>query len=86
MLTFEDLEFKFNGFNHQALVKFPNGYGVSVVIGPSTYGGNEGLYELAVLHDGDLCYDTPVTSDVEGYLTPAKVTKLMEEVQKLEPK
>jgi hypothetical protein len=31
----------------------------------------------------DLVYDTPVTNNVEGYLTPEDVTRLMKEVSKL---
>jgi len=33
----------------QAVHLFENGYGVSVVRGPYTYGGRHGLYEIAVL-------------------------------------
>ena len=66
-----------------ASMDFPNGYGVSVIIGPYTYGGDEGLYELAVIHEGSLCYTTPVTDYVEGHLTPDDVTRLMREVAAL---
>jgi len=86
MITFNDLVFKQDiqrGLN-AARVMFDNGYGASVVIGPYTYGGEDGLYELAVLgKDGKLTYDTPVTDDVEGYLTEDAVTKLLEQIQKL---
>ncbi len=86
MKKFNDLEFKQDiqrGLN-AARVMFDNGYGASVVVGPYTYGGEDGLYELAVLgSDGKLTYDTPVTDDVEGYLTENEVTKLMEQIQKL---
>ena len=86
MITFNDLEFKQDiqrGLN-AARIMFDNGYGASVVVGPYTYGGEDGLYELAVLgSDGKLCYDTPVTEDVEGYLSEDDVTKLLEQIQKL---
>ncbi len=63
---------------------FENGYGASVVKGEYTYGGKDGLYELAVLDsNGDLTYETPITSDVEGYLTEDEVTKLLEQIQLL---
>jgi len=86
MKTFNDLEFKphitMNGV--MSRIMFENGYGASVVKGEYTYGGKDGLYELAVLDkDGKLCYDTPVTDDVEGYLSENEVTKLMEQIQKL---
>jgi hypothetical protein len=86
MKTFNDLEFKQDiqrGLN-AARVMFDNGYGASVVVGPYTYGGEDGLYELAVLDsNGKLTYETPVTSDVEGYLTEDDVTKLLEQIQSL---
>ena len=87
MKTFNDLVFKQDiqrGLN-AARIMFDNGYGASVIIGPHTYGGEDGLYELGVLgKDKKLTYDTPVTDDVEGYLTEEAVTKLMEQIQNLE--
>jgi hypothetical protein len=86
MITFNDLEFKQDiqrGLN-AARVMFDNGYGASVIIGPHTYGGEDGLYELAVLgKDKKLTYNTSVTDDVEGYLSEDDVTKLLEQIQKL---
>ncbi len=86
MKTFNDLEFKQDiqrGLN-AARIMFDNGYGASVVVGPYTYGGEDGLYELAVLgNDGKLTYDTPVTDDVEGYLSETQVTDLLIKIQQL---
>ena len=86
MKTFKDLEFKqdmLRGLN-AAKVMFDNGYGASVIIGPHTYGGEDGLYELAVLgKDKKLTYDTPVTDDVEGYLSEIQVTDLLIKIQQL---
>ena len=86
MITFNDLEFKQDlqrGLN-AARIMFDNGYGASVIIGPHTYGGEDGLYELCVLgKDGKLTYNTPVTEYVEGYLSEDDVTKLLEQIQKL---
>lgn len=63
---------------------FDNGYGVSVIRGPHSYGGQKGLYELAVLgRDGFITYETPITSDVIGFLKPEDVTKHMIEIQQL---
>jgi hypothetical protein len=63
---------------------FENGYGVSVVSHTYSYGGKDGLFEIAVLDkDGDLTYDTPVTNDVIGYLTEEDVTDVMKQVQEL---
>lgn len=88
MKNFKDLEFKIhpNGamIGVQARLDFDNGYGVSVVRGPYTFGGEEGLYELAVMRGGrGPVYDTPVTDDVEGHLTEEDVTNLMIQIQQL---
>jgi hypothetical protein len=50
---------------------------------PHTYGGDRGLYELAIFKDGEICYDTPITDDVIGYLRPEDVTDVMIKVQQL---
>lgn len=91
-MTFDDLKFQHDDMHDHAHHIFDNHYGVSVIRGPYTYGGDKGLYELAVLYMGpddecsQLVYDTPVTNDVEGYLTPDDVTKLMAQVSELPPK
>jgi len=86
MKTFADLEFNPHpmGVGVHARITFDNGYGASVVKTPYTYGGDNGKYELAVLGtDGDLTYDTPITEDVLGYLSPTAVTDIMKQIQKL---
>ncbi len=66
---------------------YPNGYGVSVVRFPGSYGYSQGLYEVAVIKgnedDYDLCYDTPITDDVLGHRDERDVEIIMEEVQAL---
>ena len=87
MKTFTDLNFRahpnqFGGV--QSVMEFDNGYGVSVVRTPYSYGGDKGLYELAVLDkDGQITYDTPITNDVIGYLREQDVTDVMEKIQQL---
>jgi len=88
MKKFEDLMFEEINDSFMIGVKscmmFDNGFGVSVVSHTYSYGGNKGLYEVAVLDsNGELTYDTPVTNDVIGYLDKSEVTDVMEEVQKL---
>ena len=87
MKTFKDLEFKEHP-NHmggvQARIQFDNGYGASVVKTPHTYGGDKGLYELAVLDsNGSLTYATTITDDVIGYLRPEDVTDVLTKIQQL---
>jgi hypothetical protein len=86
MKTFNDLEFKphitMNGI--MSRIEFENGYGASVVKGEYTYGGKDGLYELAVLDsNGDLTYSTSITNDVLGHLSEDDVTKVLEQIQSL---
>jgi hypothetical protein len=87
MKTFKDLEFKNKemGLGEISRIGFDNGWGVSVVKGPYTYGGSEGLYELAVLNNDQIHYDNPVANgDVCGYLNENDVTDKMIEIQKFE--
>ena len=86
MKEFKDLEFKAKDIvvpGQMAKLEFDNGYGVSVITGYGAYGSTVAPYELAVLKDGDLCYDTEITSDVIGYLTSDKVTEYMKLIQEL---
>ena len=72
----------FNGV--QKVYKFPNGYGASVIKHDHSYGGSEGLWELAVLGtDGELTYETPITSDVIGWLTDEDVDGLLSQINEL---
>ena len=89
-MKFEDLTFTNDGYNEiYAHHIFDNHYGVSIIKTPYSYGGKEGLYELAILvmKPGDkyseLCYDTPITNDVMGYLTPEDITDIMKQVSEL---
>lgn len=64
---------------------FANGYGASVIRHEFSYGGPEGLWELAVLNSsGDLCYTTPITSDVIGHLDERAVALLLDQICRLE--
>ena len=95
MKKFNDLVFEnhpngMGGF--QARMDFPNGFGVSVVCGEHLYSiprtnlyaaSMYEAYEVAILKNGSLCYDTPITDDVLGYLTPTEVTDVMKRVQSL---
>jgi hypothetical protein len=66
----------------QARLEFDNGFEVSVVKGPHTYGGTNGLYELAVFKDGKIHYDNPVANgDVVGYLREEDITDAMLVIQ-----
>jgi hypothetical protein len=90
MKTFKDLEFKTHPTAEElngviSRIMFDNGYGASVVRHQYSYGGDKGLYELAVLDgNGELHYNNSVANgDVIGYLRPEDVTDVMEKIQKL---
>ena len=88
MKTFKDLQFEsmsdtfYNGVKTR--IYFENGFGASIVKHDYSYGGKDGLYELAVLFDDEIHYDNPVAAgDVRGYLTEEEVSKLLIEIQNL---
>ena len=87
MKTFKDLEFieldqYMNGV--AARIMFENGFGASVVCHSFSYGGDAGLYELAVLDtDGEITYETDITDNVIDHLTPEEVTRVMNQIQSL---
>ena len=57
--------------------------GASVIRGATTYGGREGLFELAVMEEGRVCYDTPITDDVIGYLSVVGVISILDKIRDL---
>ena len=87
MRTFNDLEFKDlpDGSGIYSRTMFENGFGASVICHKYSYGGKDGLYELAVLDTGGyLHYDNLVANgDVHGYLNEEGVTELLKGIQLL---
>lgn len=92
-LNFEGFEADFVNFKPalggvQYLFKFENNYGASVVKHYGSYGFAKDLWELAVIkfdkeYKWDLCYDTEITCDVEGYLTDDDVRNLLGQIKGL---
>ena len=81
-----------NTFKHEGVIEgyakhtvFDNGYGASCVSHQYTYGGREGLFEVAVTHGDGLCYATPVTDDVIGFLDHAGVMDILMQINQLPP-
>lgn len=83
MLTAKDLVFKPLRDGIGARKTFSNGYGVSVINHSGAY-CDENTYEVAILKDNELYYDTPITGDVLIYQTEEQVTKIMKELQSYE--
>lgn len=81
-----DLDFK----RHQvdpsgtkAEATFNNGYGASVITGDYFYTSDKCPYEVAVLYEGSLVYDTPITDDVLGYLTEEEANQALKDIEAL---
>ena len=83
--TFRDLQFQLNDTCERARMDFANDFGVSVIRGEGTIGGTKGLWEVAVMKNGWIDYDTPVTDNVIGSCTEEDVTRIMKQVQELNP-
>ena len=75
-----------NGVQHR--YKFNNDYGASVVKHDFSYGGKNGLWELAVLDftvdkSCAITYHTPITQDVVGHLAWNNVESILQEIKEL---
>lgn len=69
---------------HQRVYKFPNGYGASVIMGGNAYSDIDHPYEVAVIGlDNHLCYTTPITDDVIGYLDADGVNDVLNQIMAL---
>ena len=82
------LETSIHGGTHK-LYRFDNDYGASVIKHFMSYGGCEGLWEVAVLtwrgNSYALDYTTPITNDVVGNLTLEEVEEILTHIMALTP-
>jgi len=87
MKQFENLEFEDHPsqpwFEKQARMSFENGYGVSVVTGQHAYTSKDKPYEVAVLYNDSVTYDSPLTDDVLGYQSEEDLSEIMKTLQEL---
>lgn len=67
----------------QVIFEFENGYGASVLTGRIAYGNINRPFEVAVTRNRYLCYDTPITNDVIGYLTIDEALKVLDDIEQL---
>lgn len=91
MKTFKDIVFEphpiFEGLIGK--LNFKNGYGISVIrfklcdMEYGSYTNDEQQWEIAVLHNNKVTYNTPITDDVIGYLYSYEVTEIMKKIQEL---
>ncbi len=77
-----------DNFMNRALIKFKNGYALSVIRSEYSYGGEQGLFEIAPLGvDGDFIGSSLLAygEDVIGYCSPEEVNKHMLTIGRLNP-
>ena len=72
--------------NNKKLYRFENGYGASVIRSYYSYGGNEGLWELAMIKwiddfDYNIYYCDIVDDDVLGYLAEKDIVPILEKIK-----
>lgn len=85
----EDLSDNRTGMK-RARVHFHNGYQLSIISGPFSYGGSDGLFEIAIFNNAGnyqpQLFDEPdMDDDVLGYLTEQEVIHYINKVGALEP-
>lgn len=87
MKTFDDLVFECivdlsYGKAYQAYMDFDNGYGISVIYGLGAFCNNNGQnWEVAIMKDGKICYDTPLANNVLEYQTKEDINRIMKVLQ-----
>lgn len=78
--NFPDLTF---GGDHY-LKAFKNGYSVSIIRHRYSYGGNKGLYELALYHAGSMIFEDEILGYYpKGHLSPQEVDEICERIRLL---
>lgn len=66
---------------------FSNGFGASVARNEFSYGGCDGLFELAVADSSyNIRYDTPIARSAIGRLTEKEVVEILEKIEALPPR
>jgi len=69
---------------YKRVIEFDNGYGLSIVSHGFSYGGKHGLFEIALLKNGDMIYDSDLGfSDVIGNLDFAQVAEIIDRISKV---
>ena len=70
---------------YEKRMSFENGYGASIICKPVSNGGDAQMFEIAVLKNGKINYNTPVSYDVEGFLRFKDVVEVLHEIRELPP-
>jgi len=81
--TFKDLRFEKTPVGLSTRMNFKNGYGVSVIT-IDRYCNKDNPFEVAILYNDSITYNTDITNDVLSDLSIEEVTKIMKKVQELD--
>lgn len=65
---------------------FSNGYGVSVITGEFAYSTEDSPYEVAILYNDEIVYDTELTGDVIGHNTEEDLDIILQQVEAFPPR
>jgi len=69
---------------YKKVLQFDNGYGLSIISSEMSYGGDGGMFEVALLdsESGDIIYNDELGfSDVIGYLDFAHVAMIIDKIR-----
>ena len=77
-------EMRQNKTHRQRTYEFPNGFGASAVSTYFSYGGREGLWEVAVMSGDDIRYDTVIGDDVVGFLNDNELSDVLTRISNLD--
>jgi len=75
VMKFKDIQFNSHNGGFQGFVDLVNGYRLSVVQSPYSYGGNKGLWEIGLMAGNSLVKVSEWCDQVKGYLTESEVEK-----------
>jgi hypothetical protein len=64
-------------------ITFDNGYGLSIVKHMGSYGGEDGMYEVALTKNGEVVYDRNLFQDAIGYLSVEEVINLIDDAKQM---
>lgn len=84
-VTIRDLEWSPHVGGERATHEFANGYTASVLRGGPFYTAG-GTFEIAVMHNDKITYDTPITNDVLGYLSEQEANAALADISALPPR
>jgi hypothetical protein len=68
---------------YQKFVEFNNGYTASIVSNDMSYGSDRGLFEIAILYNDNIVYDTDIAHGVVGFLDFQDVADTLKKIEQL---